>query len=131
MVSQINSVGKAVVFTLHGSLSAVLLLSPFPSARCLCWEAIGLLGIDCVWEDYRGCSTLLLGSGVPLTSLFLLEEDSTAWEGCLQRWRAGGHPQGIPLLSFRCVFALPWLQEVPPTSPTNGQEHIFQCWLTL
>lgn len=28
MVSQINSVGKAVVLTLHGSLSAVLLLSP-------------------------------------------------------------------------------------------------------
>lgn len=129
MVSQINSVGKAVMLTLHGSLSAVLLLSPFPSARCLCQEAIGLLGTDCVWEDYWGCSMLLLGSGVPLTSLFLLEK--TAWEGCLQGWRAHGHPQGIPLLSFWCVRALPWLQEVSPTPHTNGEEHIFQGWLAL
>lgn len=131
MVSQINSVGKAVLLTLHGSLSALLLLSPLPSACCLFWEAVGLLGIECVWEDYRGCSTLLLGSGGPLTSLFLLEEDSTAREGCLQGWRARGHPQGIPLLSFWCVCALPWLQEVLPTPHTNGQEQVFQCWLTL
>lgn len=46
MVSQINSVGKAVVLALYGSLSAVLLLFPLPSTCCLCQEAIGLLGID-------------------------------------------------------------------------------------
>jgi len=109
MVSQINSVGKAVVLTLHESLSVLLLLSPFPSPRCLCREAIGLLSIDCVWEDYWGCLTLLLASGLHLTPIFLLEEDSTVWEWGLQGWRARGHPQGIRLLSFWCVCALPWL----------------------
>lgn len=84
MVSQINSVGKAVVLTLYWSLAAVLLLSLFPSDGCLCWEAMRLLGLGCVCEDYWDCWTLRLGSGVPLTSLFLLEEVSTAREGCLQ-----------------------------------------------
>lgn len=32
MIFQINSLGKALVLTLHGSLSAALLISSLPSA---------------------------------------------------------------------------------------------------
>lgn len=69
MVSQINSVAKAAVLTLHERLAAVLLVSPLCS---LLWqEAVGLFGTDCGWKDYRARLVLHPQPGAFLTFLFL------------------------------------------------------------